>query len=325
MKIFDINKEELNSFIASQKHSQFLQSWEWGEFQERTGKKVIRLGFEDSGKLFFAITLIKNNLFLGLNYFYLPRTEIKSLSSEQLKFIFKEIKKIANKEKVIFLRFEPDIQLKIKNEKLKIKKTIDVQPSRTLILNIAKLEDEILKNMHKKTRYNIRLAEKKGVVVREAREDDFDAWWKIMKETKERDSFKLHSKEYYQAMLQLKIQNSKFKILLYIAEFQEKIIAGNIVAVFGDMATYVHGASSNQYRNVMAPYLLQWEIIKFAKEQGYKYYDFYGIDERKWPGVTRFKNGFSGEEIIYPGTFDLIYDKFKYDLYKILRKVRRLI
>ncbi|MEA3449897.1 MAG: peptidoglycan bridge formation glycyltransferase FemA/FemB family protein [Patescibacteria group bacterium] len=319
MRVVEVSRAELNSFTASQKRSQFLQSWEWGEFQERTGKKVIRLGFEDDDKLFFAFTLIKNNLPLGMNYFYSPRVGVESLNKEQVELVFKEIKKIAKKEKILFFRLDLNKNLKFKILNFKFKKTIHVQPEKTLILNISRSGEELLQSMHKKTRYNIRLAEKKGVTVRQASEADFNVWWNIMKETKERDNFRLYSKEHYKKMLKINI------IKLYIAEFQEKIIAGNIIASFGDMATYVHGASSNKYRNVMAPYLLQWEAIKIAKEQGCKCYDFYGIDEDKWPGVTRFKQGFSGEEIIYPGTFDLIYYDFYYNLYQLLRKIRRMV
>ena len=109
------------------------------------------------------------------------------------------------------------------------------------------------------------------------------------------------------------------------AFYKEKLIAVNIVSFFGDMATYVHGASSSENRNLMAPYALQWETIKIAKTQGHKYYDFYGIDENKWPGVTRFKKGFSGEEANYPGTFDSAFNSIQYSIYKILRKLRRMV
>jgi lipid II:glycine glycyltransferase (peptidoglycan interpeptide bridge formation enzyme) len=85
----------------------------------------------------------------------------------------------------------------------------------------------------------------------------------------------------------------------------------------------MHGASASKYRNVMAPYLLQWHAIKLAKNLGYKYYDFYGVDEDKWPGVTRFKKGFGGREVNYPGTFDLIFNRRWYSVYRMVRKARR--
>ena len=207
----------------------------------------------------------------------------------------------------------------ILNAEYLIQKTIHVQPERTSILNIDDSEEDLLKNMHHKTRYNIKLAEKKGVEIREAKEADLEEWWNIMTETKKRDGFRSHSRSYYKKMLEIDI------VHLLIAEFEGKIIAGNIVSFFGDTAVYIHGASSSQYRHLMAPYLLQWQAIKIAQEKGMKYYDFYGIDENKWPGVTRFKKGFGGEEINYPGAFDLIFYPLCYNGYKYVRKIRRLI
>src|SRR3989338_8328575 len=112
-------------------------------------------------------------------------------------------------------------------------------------------------------------------------------------------------------------------VKLYFAEFKGKPISTALISFFGDTATYLHGGSSNQERNVMAPYLMHWHIIKLAKAQGQKYYDFHGISEDKWPGVTRFKKGFGGYELNYPGTFDLAYDQGWYSIYKMVRKVRR--
>jgi len=352
MRVIKIkSKEQLNNFIIQQKHSQFLQSWEWGELQEKSGFDVTRLGVEEKGELVGVAVLIKKNLGMGRNYFYCPRGPIvnnvqyptinnQSTSNNQvlnnkniLEFLFDEIKRIAGNEKAVFLRFEPGIKYPLSQPKADppradiihypITKTIDVQPAATLILDLKMTEEELLKAMHQKTRYNIRLAERKGVKVRVADSrdfaSDFEKFWQIMEETVKRDKFRLHSKEHYRRMLQI---NDFVKLIL--AEYQGKIIAGNIVTFFGDTATYVHGASGNEFRNLMAPYGLQWHAIKLAKEQGYKYYDFYGIDEDKWPGVTRFKKGFSGEEINLPGTYDLIFNKKLYQLYKLLRGVRRL-
>ncbi len=326
MKSFQLSKkEELNDFITNQKHSQFLQSWEWGEFQENNGKKVIKIGFKDNEDLIFAILLIKNSLPVGLSYLYSPRIGIKYLSDKQLNFVFEEIKSLAKQEKAVFFRFEPRSELRVTSYELRAKRTIDIQPRKTLILDLNKEEEEIFNSMHQKTRYNIRLSHKKGVKVRDAGLEEFDAWWQIMDETKERDQFRLHSKKYYKKMISISF------IKLVVAEYQGKIIAGNILSFFGDTCTYVHGASSNEFRNVMAPFALQWQTIQVAKKQGLKYYDFYGIDEEKWPGVTRFKKGFlpasrqdNGGEINYPGTFDMVFDNNKYLIYKLLRKIRRL-
>ena len=130
------------------------------------------------------------------------------------------------------------------------------------------------------------------------------------------------------------INKEEFNIKLIVAEYEKKIIAGIVVAYFGDTVTYIHGASSNESRNVMAPFLLQWKTIQLAKDLGYKKYDLNGVDAEKWPGVTRFKMGFSrsatipnndrSKIIIFPGTFDLIFDTKWYSVYKIARKLRRM-
>jgi peptidoglycan pentaglycine glycine transferase (the first glycine) len=159
-------------------------------------------------------------------------------------------------------------------------------------------------------------------------EDGFESWWKILEQTKERDGFRIHGKDYYKKMLSINNFNSdepRMKLKLLGAFYRQKLIAGNIVSFFGDTAVYVHGASSDEHRNLMAPYFLQWEAIKLARQDNIKYYDFYGIDENKWPGVSRFKKGFGGEEIDYFGTYDLVFDKKWYNVYKLIRKARRLI
>jgi lipid II:glycine glycyltransferase (peptidoglycan interpeptide bridge formation enzyme) len=207
----------------------------------------------------------------------------------------------------------------IHNTKYTIQKTIDIEPSRTILLDLGKTEDELLAAMHQKTRYNIKLAEKKGVAVAIGSEKNFDEYWRLMQATAGRDSFRLHDREHYRKM----INSSQGMMNLLLADYQGKAIAGNIMAFYGDTATYVHGASSNEHRDVMAPYALQWAAIKTAKAQGCKYYDFYGIDENKWPGVTRFKRGFGGSEVEYPGTMDVIFNKAKYSIYKISRNLRR--
>ncbi|MCK5320219.1 peptidoglycan bridge formation glycyltransferase FemA/FemB family protein [Candidatus Parcubacteria bacterium] len=322
MKIVKIkDKNKYNNFIKQQKHSQFLQSWEWGEFQKDVGNKVLRFAIENNGKIAFVISLIKKSLPLGMNYFYSPRIGVKHLNEEIFIFLFKEIKKITKKEKCIFLRFDPRSKFPISNFQFPISKTIDVQPSRTLILDISKPEEEILKQMHQKTRYNIRLAAKKDIDVRVIKDIDkyFEEFWQLMAQTENRDGFRLHDKNYYLKMLKF---NNKF-IKLIAVFYQDKMLCANIVSFFGDMATYVHGASSNENRNLMAPYALQWHTIKLSKAYGFKYYDFNGIDEQKWPGVTKFKKGFGEKEVGYLGTYDLVFDSCKYNLYKLLRKIRR--
>jgi peptidoglycan pentaglycine glycine transferase (the first glycine) len=337
------DKKQLDDFVGTQEHAELLQSWEWGEFLSRADGEIRRFGVEENGVLAAVITLVKRPLFLGMNYFYAPRGPISKC--EVLEFLLGEIKKIAEKEKVIFLRIEP--REKINNPSFIIYNSLDIQVSKTIILDLTKSEEELLAAMHQKTRYNIRLAEKKGVKIREAGietpllskegfEGGFEKFWSLMSATVNRDGFRLHEKEYYQKMLATENIKLYFgfvprsfsgggDLIKVSGEQEEKIICAGIFSFFGDTAVYLHGASSNENREVMAPYLLQWELIKKAKAAGCKYYDFSGIDEKKWPGVTRFKRGFSGEEINYPGTFDVIFSQTLYKFYNFLRIIIRLI
>jgi len=340
MEVVEIkDKNQLDDFLAKQKHSQFLQAWLWGDFQEKVAGKVFRLGVEEEGKLVAIATIVKKMLPMGKNYFYCPRGPVFGcrmsdvgcrMSAESL---FYEIKELVRKEGAMFLRFEPEVELKLEN--WQIEKTLDVQPSKTLILDLNKSEDELLAGMHQKTRYNIRLAEKKGVRLEEAGIESFDKFWELMGQTSDRDDFRLHGIDYYKEMIKLDHRQGgasgtgrtggtgKDFIKLFFAKYKGKAIAAGIFSFFGNTATYMHGASSDENRNLMAPYSLQWEAIKLAKAKGYKYYDFFGIDEKKWPGITRFKKGFGGKEKKYPGTFDLAFDPGWYSVYKMVRKVRR--
>jgi lipid II:glycine glycyltransferase (peptidoglycan interpeptide bridge formation enzyme) len=331
MKIIKLNNQNyLNEFVSRQAPGDFLQFWQWGEFQKRLGYKVIRLGVKVDNELVAAATLIKKNLFFNRNYFYSPRGPVIGGKTKEEKFkvfnfLFKEIKKIAKEERVIFWRLEPDFI--VQNSQFKIQKTIAVQPFKTLILDLDKSEDELLAAMHQKTRYNIRLAKRKGVIVEEADKNEVVQFWHLLKQTEARDGFRLHPKKYYQNMLTVAEQPIKEKNKLYfklfLAQYEKKTIAGGIFAFFGKTVTYLHGASANQYRNVMAPHLLQWHLISLAKKSGYRYYDFFGIDETKWSGVTRFKKGFGGRVVEYPGTFDLIFQLTWYRVYQIGRELKR--
>lgn len=367
MEILEIKDRNIwNEFAANQKPVQFLQSFEWGEFQESLKRKIWHLAILESNEILAVCLLVKNKLPLGKSYFYSPRGPIFAKSEKILNPKFEALNKfqilnskfrnfireLVKEESAIFWRLEVPILLNFWNEgeqkfitKLSIRRSLgeggqpaikvsDVQPSKTLILDLSKSEEQLLLEMHSKTRYNIKLAEKSGINIRYSTiPEDKKNFLSLLRQTALRDNFKPHSDFYYQKMFKIlertdietKIQGvSYFKNELYEqcflrlikAEYQGKILAANILMYFGDTVTYLHGASFTEKRNLMAPFLLQWQAICDAKELGYQYYDFWGVDEKKWPGVTRFKLGFGGRIIEYPGTFDLILDKFWCKLYQ---------
>jgi len=325
------NKNDWNKFVIEQ-NGLFLQSFEWGEFQESLGRKVWRINIDDG----IIGAVYQHNLPFKKSFLYCPRGPV-FVSHQMLvadckelfqKFLDK-IKEIAERENAIFFRIEPEIQigknlLQFTDYDLR-KLSFDVQPSRTLILDLGKSEDELLAEMHSKTRYNIRLAEKKEVAVQNLQsnlklQNFFDKFYDLLKETAQRNRYKIFSKEHYQKLLG--ISNEQFSAEIFFAKYKDSILAANMVIFFGNRAIYLHGGSSNRHRNLMAPHLLQWEQIKEAKRRGFKEYDFWGIDKKKWPGVTRFKKGFGGKELEYIGAHDLIFRPLWYFIYRVAKSIR---
>jgi lipid II:glycine glycyltransferase (peptidoglycan interpeptide bridge formation enzyme) len=290
----------------------FLQSNNWLDFQRALGRKVWQIE---------GISIIKHNLPIGKSYLYSPRLRLNFGGQARFEEFLSKIKEIAKKENAIFFKVEPSFAKASEGKfffeelkKLGFKKSKNIQPIKTLILDIAKSEQELLNQMHYKTRYNIGLAEKKRIEIKKDK-NLFKEFWRLIEETTKRDKFRPHPKEYYQKMLKIS------GIELFVAIYKNKIIAANIVLFYKNQAIYLHGASDYNYRNLMAPHLVQWEQIKEAKKRGCVEYDFWGIDEKKWPGVTRFKRGFGGKEVIYPGAYDLLFQLIWYKIYKIARKI----
>lgn len=373
------DKEKWDDFVLANK-GDFLQSWEWGEFQKSFGKTIWRLAVIDEKSEFLAAALlIKHRLPLGKNYLYCsrgpllkipnpkfqPPNKIQIKNFEALKLIFDKIKEIAKKENSVFLKWEPaascfnviasleysghgnPVSVEINSDFYKsfeiVNSSVNLQPHDTLILDLNKAEEELLAGMKQKTRYNIRLAEKHGVKVRVSDKDtfepDFEKFWDLTEETTSRDKFQSHDKEYYRVMLKNLgggISSKKCTAKLFLAEFEGKILAANIMIFFGDRAIYLHGASGAAHRNLMAPYLLQWEQIKKSREMGFKEYDFWGVKSRlqpatrnpqpnNWEGITRFKTGFGGREINYPDAIDIVYQTMFYKAIKVAKKVKAIL
>lgn len=329
MKFIDItdNLEKkllANDFLAKQDKSQFLQSLYWQNIVNSEGDKTKwYIVLNDKDEIILSSFLIEKKYHF-FKYYYIPRGPVVSnfllkegdnlnkVISFWEEEIFKSLKK-----NMCFLRIEP--MFYYNSSRYMLIKSRQIQTQKTLLLDLSLSEEELLKQMHQKTRYNIRLAKKKEVEIKEGTIDNINSFYELLRNTKDRNSFGIHPREHYEKLL----SDSSGKIKLYLAYYNKKIIAGGLFSFFGDQATYLHGASSNEYRNIMAPYLIQWEAIKEGKRNSCKYYDFWGISDRLWPGVTRFKKGFGGFVYNYPGTFDIIVNKNRYFLYSFLRKIRK--
>ena len=198
-------------------------------------------------------------------------------------------------------------------------------PPYTALINLEKTEEEILSNMKPKGRYNIRLAEKKWVVIEQVDKHigNIKKFFELMKETTSRDNFSGNTLEYYKIFLE-SLENSQ----LFFAYFEKKVIAWGIFIASEDTMIYYYGASSSKYRNVMAPYLLQWKVIEHAKKRKLKFYDFLGVagpDEvnSNLAGVTDFKMKLSEDRRLVSESYLWIHKKWKYKIIKLLKKLKK--
>ena len=201
-----------------------------------------------------------------------------------------------------------------------------LQPRETLLIDCRKNEEELLGAMHPKTRYNIRLAERHGVRARAVAGSECEAlvpkFWQLLFTTSRRDGFSLHPQEYYRILFD--VRSADFQNELWVAELGGDILAAAIVSWYSpsSTATYLHGASSRERHEAMAPHLLQWAILREVRRRGVTAYDFGGIDEQRWPGVTRFKRGFGGTAHIFPPSMDILFRPGLYRLYRLQRFMR---
>ncbi len=206
---------------------------------------------------------------------------------------------------------------------------VDVQPPSTVLVDISRSEDEILAAMKSKTRYNVRLAAKRGVSVRRAENAELDLWYELYQETAERDRIAIHSLDYYRALFEVAAADEHAELSLLFAEHEEDLLGGIIVLRYGETATYLYGASSNAKRNLMAAYALQWEAMRGAKAGGASRYDLFGVppaDDPSHPmhGLYRFKTGFGGDTVHRLGAWDYPVSRLGYPVYRRAEILRNL-
>lgn len=324
-------KEHWNHFVATNAGGSFLQTWEWADFCASHKDKVWRLVVEDSEKWLATIFLFRAKLKLGQSILYAPKGPViaDKFVNEKARImglIMRSVDELAGRSGALHFQIDPhssDADWGAVFDRLGfVKSETDSQPRHTLILDIREDDEKLLGQMHQKTRYNINLAMKKGVdvVVDSA---GFKEFYELVKKTVERQGITLYSENYFKNLLSVPF------VKLYLAKYQGHVIAANIMIFWNHIATYLFGASDYEYRNVMAPHLLQWRAMRNAKDEGIWFYDLGGAAprvasgrEENWSGFTKFKMGFSPEaEIIeYVGTYEKVYSPVKLGLYRFLQQ-----
>lgn len=324
MKLIEITERGLwDSFVKSQPYAQFTQSWAWGEFRKQQGCQIRRFIVMDTiGDWRAAIQLEKRQRRFGLSYWFAPRGPIfftKTDQAEQQKilaFILEELRKKSEfKQRIVFWRLEPlmasSAQAK-KNLVKNLKWHPSLNPANSAVLDLSLEESELLASMHSKTRYNIRLAEKHGVTVRESTDPkDFKVFLDLYAQTAKRDGFVPQPRAYVQKTFEICSAANMAKLRL--AEANGNILTANIEMAYGDTVMYLYGSSSDASRDMMAPYALHWNAIRDAKSKGFRFYDFGGANpedvaspeyKTSWQGITRFKTNWGARVWEFVGTWD---------------------
>ena len=320
----EVDFETWKQFVSAHPEMHVLQTAEWGELKKSFGWDVARLISGDAG-----VQILFRKLPLGFTVAYLP----KPVSSEQFLGIsekfWNEIDFICRKKRAVFLKIEPDLwddepPLRITQYALQTA-LHNIQPPRTIVISLAGTEDDILARMKQKCRYNVRLAEKKGVTVRAW--DDLDGFHRLMQVTGGRDGFGVHSLEYYKKAYEVFHPAGTAELL--VAEFEGKPLAALMIFAIGARSWYLYGASNDEERNRMPTYLLQWEAVRWARAHGCTEYDLWGVPDADeatleaefetrhdglW-GVYRFKRGFGGEVKRAAQALDKVYMPWLYKLY----------
>ncbi|MDP2671421.1 MAG: peptidoglycan bridge formation glycyltransferase FemA/FemB family protein [bacterium] len=308
------SRQDWKNFLLYQDPNSFLQSWDWGDFNQALGKEVFRLGIYSQKELVGICLLIKEKLRFA-TALYSPRGPVIDWQKKEVfKAFVKKASELGREEKVDFVKLEPNLLAGKENEKLfrtfGFKRAINfIQAETVWVLDLDKTEEEMLYSMRKTTRYLIRDEEKKGVKVEASRNPgEVEEFARLLNQTSFRKGFSNHSKDYYQKQFEILAKDDQ--MLVFKSVKSGHVQAMSIVAYYGEAAYYLHGASRPGEGSV--GYLLQWEAIKEAKRRGMKYYNFWGVaaenefkPRHPWYGFTLFKTGFGGRRVEYLRAQDL--------------------
>lgn len=343
MELFSMDVlEEFENFLNRHEKGHFLQSYYWSKVKSNWNWNAI-IKRNENGEIIGTLSyLIKKIPFFPYKLMYASRGPVCDLTDEKtITSLIEDAKKVAKAERCYKLKLDPDVLVDdgsfaemMKNQGFEINKNTKayetIQPRFVFRLNIKdKTEDELLASFHHKTRYNIRLAAKKGVVVRIEGKEKLNDFIKIMKTTGERDDFAIRNISYFEKMADA----LKGHFRLYMAYFEDKPIAGAVAIHYSNKVWYLYGGSLNVHRNMMPNYLLQFEMIKWAVQNNCSLYDFRGVsgfEDENHPmyGVYRFKKGFNPTFTEFIGELNLVFNPFidflvnkSFNLLKLFRSI----
>jgi peptidoglycan pentaglycine glycine transferase (the first glycine) len=318
-----------NEAVAQLPRSHVLQSFEWGEFKAKYGWKPTRLLFEEGSQVRAAASILCRQLpRFPLRVMYVPKGPLLDYGDDQLlSHVLASLEEVARAQRAIFIKIDPDVCL----EEGKVIEALrnhgwcpsseQIQFRNTILIDLQQSEDGLLASMKAKTRYNVRLAARRGVKVHVGGPDDLPLFYEMYAETGRRDNFIIRPFAYYQDAWGAFVEAGL--ACLFLAEYGGEPLAGLIAFRFAQRAWYMYGASTEKHRNLMPNHLLQWEAIRWAKGEGCTVYDMWGApdvlseDDPLW-GVYRFKEGFGGQFVRRIGAYDYPVSRPLYGFYTVL-------
>lgn len=333
MQFLDITHKQKAAYNRAVTHP--LQSFEWGEFRRDTGITVVRRGIINGSEIENAYTVTihkvpKTNLTIG----YLPKGDLPS------KVLLDDLKQVLKSFNCVYVQLEPNASSSKRPEIEKLgtqfKLTKSFHPlftKHTFVLNLENSEEELLKAMHPKTRYNIRVAQKHNVNVRENTTlEGFKTFLKLYEETTTRQRFYAHTPSYhkklFETLTQDKTTSNNVSYHILEAVYREQVLTSWVLFKFHKELYYPYGASSREHREVMASNIIMWETILFGKKHKLKMLDMWGAlgdnpDPRDpWFGFHKFKQGYGSVLTEFVGSYDYVLDPLKYQGLKIGDKAR---
>jgi lipid II:glycine glycyltransferase (peptidoglycan interpeptide bridge formation enzyme) len=324
-----------DEFVQRAPSGHLLQSWAWGEFKAGFGWQApLRLALFDGERIVAGAQILFRPLPLPwLTIAYVPKGPIVERSDfDAAGALLSAMHDACRRRHALALKIEPDWEdTPLSREWLEGRgfapSARTVQPRRSVVIDLRLDEEAILAQMKPKTRYNVRLASRKGVSVRLAGADDLPVFYRLLQTTGRRDGFGIHSLAYYSQAW--RVFTEQRSAALFLAEYGGQVLAGIMVFAWADKALYMYGASSDEERQRMPNHLLQWEAMRWAKGQGCETYDLWGIPDvdesavgsdvaeaeesgvlsQGLGGLYRFKRGFGGREVRYVGAYDWVYSR----------------
>jgi len=320
------SRETWNKALASLPLAHVLQTWEWGQFKSHHGWTPRYLLWQDESghPRAAALVLCRQLSRLPLCILYVPKGPAMDYADAPLvNQVLSDLERLARQSRAIFVKLDPDLEPSQKVVSFRegwIESKEQIQFRNTMEIDLRRSEDELLAAMHQKTRYNIRLAQKRGVIVRAGGLADLELLYTMYDETARRDQFIIRLFDYYCDEWGTLVKTGLAQPL--IAEVDQVPVAGMVLFHFAGRAYYFIGMSRDLHRNLMPPYLLQWEAMRWSRGQGCTVYDMWGAPDTleesdpMW-GVYRFKQGFGGQFVQHIGAWDWPASRPLYWLYTV--------